>query len=328
MISLQCGFYHHGEELHKAVDTHEPAMTQAGTGRTVRSLRGVTVAFRTADGVRRVLEEIDLALYAGEFVALVGANGSGKSTLARVIAGLSAVSRGQTEGEGRGAIVFQHPEAQIVGETVYEDVCFGLENLAVPTAEMPHRARAALDRVGLRRPPDQPVASLSGGQKQLLAAAGNLVLEPRLLVFDESTSMLDPAGRQRLLLAARALADGGTCVVWVTQWMDEAAQADRVVALAQGRVVFDGSPAAFFYGGECMRLGFEPPYVVRAAQALRQRGIEVGQPLTAEALADAIARAVAKHGGTCRPARGQGCEDAALSAPPPLALAQGKEGTP
>lgn len=281
MISLQSGFYHSREAVHKPMA--EPP---------VRELRDVSVAFRSGDGVRTVLRDLQLTLSAGEWVALVGRNGSGKSTLARVLAGLLPVSKGEMISRGRAAIVFQQPEAQIIGETVYEDVSFGLENLAVPTEQMPGRVQAALTAVGLDKPAEAPVHPLSGGQKQLLAVAGNLVLEPALLVFDEATSMLDPSSRHRLLHLSRRLAQEGACIVWVTQWMEELAFADRVVALADGTVVFDGPPDAFFYEGACEALGFDPPYAVRAALALAQAGIDLGRVLTVEALTEAIARAV------------------------------------
>ncbi|PWK13073.1 ATP-binding cassette domain-containing protein [Tumebacillus permanentifrigoris] len=260
-------------------------------------LAEVSVAFTGAEGIHPVLQELDLEIARGEWVSLVGRNGSGKSTLGRVLAGLLPVSRGTVErADGRVQLVFQNPDAQIVGETVWEDVCFGLENLAVPPEEMPKRVESALGLVGLLPKKDAEVTTLSGGQKQLLAVAGCLAMEAETLVFDEATSMLDPESRARLLQVAEALHRAGRTVLWITQWMDEVAHAERVVALEAGRVVFDGTPEAFFYDGgvegasdsvgasraedsvlekrtPCEVLGFAPPYVVQVARALERRGV-------------------------------------------------------
>jgi energy-coupling factor transport system ATP-binding protein len=253
-------------------------------------LSGVGVAFASAEGVHKVLDGIDLQVRQGEWIALIGQNGSGKSTLAKVLCGLCPVSRGDVE---RGALqvqmVFQNPEAQIVGETAYEDVCFGMENRAVDPSEMPERARAALEKVGLARKIDQSVTTLSGGQKQLLGIAGCLAVEADVIVFDECTAMLDPASREMVIGVAQELQKQGKTLIWITQWMEELAYADRVVALASGRVAYDGAARAFFYDGVCRELGFVPPYVVQVAESLREKGAVLAeQPLTAQELCEAV----------------------------------------
>jgi energy-coupling factor transport system ATP-binding protein len=253
-------------------------------------LSGVTVAFRTPEGIHKALDEVDLKIRQGEWVALIGHNGSGKSTLAKVLSGLCPVSRGEVEQSGSNVqMVFQHPEAQIVGETVYEDICFGLENRAVDPEEMPERARFALEKVGLSHLLHRPVTELSGGQKQLLSIAGCLAMEAETLVFDECTAMLDPASREMVLSVAKELHRQGKTLIWITQWMEELAHADRVVALERGRVAYDGEARTFFYEGVCERLGFVPTYAVQVAQRLREKGVELSaRPLTPEELSEAV----------------------------------------
>jgi energy-coupling factor transport system ATP-binding protein len=245
------------------------------------SLEQAAVAFRTPQGVRMALGETTLQVRRGEWVALVGRNGSGKSTLAKLLAGLCPLSRGQlTVRPGtRVRLVLQNPDAQIVGETVREDIGFGLENDAVDPILMEEKVRAALELVGLQVAPEHPTSELSGGQKQLLAVAGCLALEADVLVCDEVTSMLDPLARQRLLAVVDALHRSGTTVIWVTQLLEEAAYASRVVALGSGGVAYDGDSRGFFYDcgtpgqpGPCERLGFQPPFAVQVAKRLFRHG--------------------------------------------------------
>jgi energy-coupling factor transport system ATP-binding protein len=262
----------------------------------------ISVAFATQGEPVFALRDVSLTIRQGEWVALVGRNGSGKSTLGRVLAGLCPVSKGTVrrtlpESPTRlgVAVVFQNPDAQIVGQTVYEDVCFGLENLGVPEAELHSRAMQALSRVGLLAKRDHRVETLSGGQKQLLCIASALALEPAVMVFDEATSMQNPGARAAILDVVRHLHRTGMTVVWITQWMSELAFADRVVALEDGRLVFDGSVPAFFYAEQpgapspCETLGFEAPFAVQVATRLRGRGLfPDARPVTPEDLAAVV----------------------------------------
>ncbi len=265
-------------------------------------LNGVSVVFPDsqdglAEGERTVLGDITLRVQRGEWLAVVGPNGSGKSVLARVMGGLCAVSRGTVQHTGRTAIVFQNPDAQIIGDTVREDVCFALEMNAIPEPETLGRLHMALSAVGLTALADDATEHLSGGQKQLLASAAAVALLPDVAIFDEATSMLDPAARERVTAVARRLHRRGAAIVWVTQWLEELALADRVIALANGRIVHDGTPAAFFYGdpaeteeSPCDRLGFAPPFVVQTARELFTRcGPLPIWPLTPEELAHCVA---------------------------------------
>ena len=238
----------------------------------VRGLR-----YRYAGAAGDALTDVDLIVNEGEFVAVVGANGSGKSTLARLLGGLSrpaaAVRAAVCEhdllsDDGHFAVrrdvgvLFQNPDNQLVGATVEEDVAFGLENLALPSPEIARRVDQTLSRFGLDELRLREPHLLSGGQRQRTALAGVLAVPRRVLVLDEPTAMLDPAGRDEVLAAVRREADDGLTVVLVTQEMDEVLLADRVVALAAGRTVFDGLPAALFADTGLLRelsLGLPPP---------------------------------------------------------------------
>lgn len=249
-----------------------------------------------------VLKDLTLTIPEGEWLAIVGTNGSGKSTLGRVLAGLSDISRGtlfdQQGNRPFAPFVFQNPEAQNLGDTVQEDVYFGLDCHGMAKEEMATRTQRALNLVSLGTQRHRKVSELSGGQKQRLALADALALESDSLVFDEATSMLNPLSRQAVLKVVRQLHQRGTTVVWITQWLDELADASRVLALADGEVAFDGTPREFFYGrvdesqareSPCEQLGFRPPYVVALARELHERGYLHGlQPVSEEDFVEAF----------------------------------------
>ncbi len=206
------------------------------------------------------LRGIDLQIYPGEYVAIIGANGSGKSTLARHLNALLLPSQGRVLAAGvptedtarRGELrrvvqmVFQQPDSQIVATTVEEDVAFGPENFGVPESEMPAHVQAALETVGMWDLRARPPHRLSAGQKQRVAIAGALALRPRALILDEATSMLDPAGRRAVVEVLRLFQAQGTTLVTITHEMEEAAEASRVVVLQRGQVVMDGDPHEIF----------------------------------------------------------------------------------
>ena len=248
---------------------------------------------------------VDLEVAAGEFVAVVGANGSGKSTLARLLGGLErptaahhAVTCGHDLLSESGrlsarqdvGVLFQDPENQLVAQCVEEDIAFGLENLAWP----PERIRARVDEMlvrfslgDLRR---REPHLLSGGQKQRTALAGVLAVPRRVLVLDEPTAMLDPAGREEVLAAVRELHGEGLSVVYVTQEMDEVTDADRVVALERGVETYSGAVRSLFRDhGLVRRLGLGLPAAGELALALSERRVELaGPPLTLDELVAAL----------------------------------------
>jgi len=251
------------------------------------------------------LRGVDLAIERGEFVALVGPNGSGKSTLARHFNGLLLPTAGQVWVDGlltsdprhlwqvrqRVGMVFQNPDNQLVASTVEEDVAFGPENLALPPDEIRRRVNEALNIVGLQDYRTHPPQMLSGGQKQLVAVAGALATRPSCIVFDEPTSMLDPPGRRQVLETIRWLnAEEGITVVLITQSMDEAATARRVLGMHAGRIVMDGPPEEIFGQEERLRaFGLDLPPAAGIACRLRDLGIPLSSNLlTVEALARAL----------------------------------------
>lgn len=248
-----------------------------------------------------VLHSLSGTIYKGEWLTIAGRNGSGKSVLARLLAGLDGRYEGEMGRSSEGSsvrLVMQNPEAQLIGETVREDILLGMECAGLPPGEMEERMEAALAAAGLKGLEDRPVKRLSGGQKQLLAIAGALAVHPEVLVADEATSMLDPQSRRSLLETLRALQTRGITIVHITQLLEEAAYADRLWALDGGELVYSGDPAGFFYGpdGEsrvegspCKAAGLHPPLAVEIAWELKEQGLLDGRyPLTPEELEKAV----------------------------------------
>lgn len=230
------------------------------------------------------LKDVSLQFHEGEFAVILGANGSGKTTLARHLNGLLLPTVGRVTVthldtrdrschgiiRQRVGMVFQHPEDQIVATTVEEDVAFGPENLGLPPSEIRQRVDAAIEAVGLEAHRHRPPHMLSAGQMQRLALAGVLAMRPRVVVFDEATTMLDPAGRRMALALMAELRAAGMAVLFVTHNMEEAALADRAVVLSNGNVVFDGTPRELFMQQSLEDWGLEPPPVVELGGRLRR----------------------------------------------------------
>ena len=213
---------------------------------------------------QKALNGVSLEIREGEFLAIVGHNGSGKSTLAKMLNALLLPDSGTVTVFGmdtadedltldirkRVGIVFQNPDNQIVTTVVEEDVGFGPENLGVPTAEILERVHSALEAVGMTDYAKSAPHMLSGGQKQRIAIAGVLAIRPDVLVLDEATAMLDPIGRKAVLdIAQRMNKELGITVVMITQYMDEAVLADRVVVMNGGRIAMEGTPQEIFSRG-------------------------------------------------------------------------------
>jgi energy-coupling factor transporter ATPase len=261
------------------------------------------VSFRYGADGPWALSDVELEVAPGEVVALVGGNGSGKSTLARLANGLLRPQSGHVlvgglstateddvwELRARVGLLFQDPEDQIVGATVEDDVAFGLENRGVPRGEMRTRVTEVLAALGLAAEAATEPHLLSGGQKQRLALAGVVVLAPQVLVLDEPTSMLDPRGREEVLGALRALTGQGVGVLLITQHMDEALEADRLVALERGRIGWEGDPATFFRSGAHRRFPLGTPPVLSLAEDLGLGALpEMRLPLTEDELVAAL----------------------------------------
>ncbi len=227
--------------------------------------------------------DISLQIREGEWVALVGANGSGKTTLARHLNGLFTPSQGKVlvqdldSADPRNlpqirawvGMVFQSPEDQIVSSLVREDTAFGLENLGIPAEEIHKRVEDALIRVGMWEQRDRPPHLLSAGQIQRVALAGVLAMQPRCIIFDETTAMLDPVGKRDVLEQMRELHAQGITVVMITHSMEEVAFASRAILLDEGRLRFDGTPAELFARPDLLSAcHLEPPPAVLAGQLL------------------------------------------------------------
>ena len=261
----------------------------------------LTFRYTTEEGVApTVLDEVTLSIEAGSFVAILGHNGSGKSTLAKHMNAILLPSGGKVYVSGMDTadedllldirrqvgMVFQNPDNQIVASVVEEDVAFGPENLGVPSEEIRHRVDKALRAVGMTEYARHAPHLLSGGQKQRVAIAGVLAMQPRCIVLDEPTAMLDPVGRREVLSTIRTLnREKGLTVVLITHHMDEAAQADRLVVMNDGRIVADGAPVDVFRDVDGLRaLGLEAPETVTLLHELRNAGVDV--PLDALSVDD------------------------------------------
>ena len=249
-------------------------------------------SYPAAEGVTPVvLDGVSLSIEEGSFVAVLGHNGCGKSTLAKHMNAILLPSGGTVYVDGidtaddsrlldiRRAVgmVFQNPDNQIVANVVEEDVAFAPENLGVPPAEIRQRVDDALKAVNMYDHREHAPHLLSGGQKQRVAIAGVIAMRPRCIVLDEPTAMLDPIGRKDVLRTIKELnRTRGVTVVLITHHMDEAAQADRLIVMAKGRVVADGAPKAVFSRVEELRkVGLTVPQTTQLLWELRQAGYNV-----------------------------------------------------
>lgn len=207
-----------------------------------------------------VFEHLDLTIAQGTFVVILGHNGCGKSTLAKHFNAILLPHLGEVMVYGMDTrdenetipirktvgMVFQNPDNQIVATVVEEDVAFALENLGVPTGEMRTRVDDAMKLAGIYEQRNKAPHKLSGGQKQRVAIAGVIAMRPDCLILDESTAMLDPRGRAQVMKTIRNLRDAGISIVSITHYMEEAAQADRILVMSRGRIVMEGTPKQVF----------------------------------------------------------------------------------
>lgn len=261
--------------------------------KTIIEARGVCFTY---DGAKApAVQDVNLSVAEGEFLAILGRNGSGKSTFAKLLNALQLPTAGtltvngiepQTEDDcyevrKSCGMVFQNPDNQIVTTIVEEDCAFGLENLGTPPEEIRRRVDDALRSVGMSDFAQASPSMLSGGQKQRIAVAGVLAMRPRIIVFDESTAMLDPIGRRDVFSLARKLnLEEGITVVWITHFMEEAALADRLVVMDGGRIALEGAPKdVFSQTGRVLALGLDVPEMMKLADALRSSGLKLPKGL-------------------------------------------------
>ena len=269
------------------------------------------LTFSYPDAPAPALDGVTLDIYPGSFVAVLGANGSGKSTLAKHLNAILRPTAGRVLVRGldtaapenlipirrRVGMVFQNPDNQIVANVVEDDVAFAPENLGVEPSEIRRQVDGALRHVGMYDYRLHAPHLLSGGQKQRVAIAGVLAMQPEVLVLDEPTAMLDPRGRQEVVDTVEALCrSDGITVVLITHHMDEAARADRLILMHQGRVVMDDTPRKVFSRVEELEaLRLEAPVATELACQLKAAGMD----LNADVLTPAEC-AAAIGGALCR----------------------------
>ncbi len=204
---------------------------------------------------QQAIHDLSLDVHRGEWLSILGHNGSGKSTLSKLLIGLLRAQSGSIEIDGdllrpetvqtirqKVGIVFQNPDNQFVGVTVKDDIAFGLENLQVERQEMLRRIHTYAEKVGMEDYLEKEPSELSGGQKQRVAIAGILAMQPKIIIFDEATSMLDPKGREMMLESMKALNEEGTTIITITHDLKETVFSDRVLVLKQGSALAIGTP--------------------------------------------------------------------------------------
>ncbi|MDR0904311.1 MAG: energy-coupling factor transporter ATPase [Ruminococcus sp.] len=245
-----------------------------------------------------VLEHINLNIKKGEFVAILGHNGSGKSTLAKLCNAILTPSSGVVLSYGfdtsdeqnlfdirkKIGMVFQNPDNQLVATVVEEDVAFGLENIGVPTDEMRKRVDEALRAVDMYEYREHAPHKLSGGQKQRVAIAGIIAMKPECIVLDEPTAMLDPRGRNEVMNTIRMLnRDYGITIVLITHYMEEAAEADRIIVIDGGAVMLDGKPEDVFSQVALLKsVGLDVPQVTDLMYCLKEQGFPADTHIISE----------------------------------------------
>lgn len=257
------------------------------------------------EGITRAVDEVDLDIKAGDFIAVLGHNGSGKSTLAKHINAILYPTEGTVWVDGmdttkeehlweirqEAGMVFQNPDNQIIGQVVEEDVGFGPENLGVPTKEIWERVEESLKAVGMYEFRKYSPNKLSGGQKQRVSIAGVIAMHPKCIVLDEPTAMLDPNGRKEVIRAVRALNDvEGITVVLITHYMEEIIHADKVFVMDKGRIAMEGTPREIFSHVEKLKqLRLDVPQVTLLAHELKKGGLNIPEGiLTTQELIKAL----------------------------------------
>lgn len=248
---------------------------------------------------------VDLDIKKGEFLVVLGHNGSGKSTLAKHMNALLLPTGGQVYVDGmdtcnseymweirnKAGMVFQNPDNQIVATIVEEDVAFGPENLGVEPSEIRKRVDEALHKVKMYEYRKHAPHLLSGGQKQRIAIAGILAMKPNCIIFDEPTAMLDPSGRKEVIETIKDInKNNGITIVLITHYMEEAAEADRIVVMDKGTLVMEGTPREIFSNVPVMKdIGLDVPQMTELAYELKKSGISIDSDiLTIDEMVNAL----------------------------------------
>lgn len=257
------------------------------------------------EGITTAVDNVNLDINPGDFVAILGHNGSGKSTLAKHLNAILYPTEGTVWVDGKdtqkdeyiweirqtAGMVFQNPDNQIIGQIVEEDVGFGPENMGVPTKEIWERVDESLKAVGMYEFRKYSPNKLSGGQKQRVSIAGVIAMHPKCIILDEPTAMLDPQGRKEVIRAVRALNDvERITVILITHYMEEVIYADKVFVMDQGKITLQGTPKEIFSEVERLKeLRLDVPQVTLLAHELRQEGFPIPEGiLTKEELREAL----------------------------------------
>jgi energy-coupling factor transport system ATP-binding protein len=252
------------------------------------------VSFSYSHNSKPVINDVTLDFSQGEYVAIVGPNGSGKSTLAKLINSLLLPSKGEISVAGMDTktfrwdvrskigMVFQNPENQLIASTAEEEVAFGPENLGIPTEEIKNIINTTLKIVDIEKLRYKSPSCLSGGQKQRLAIAAVLAMKPQYIILDEATSMLDKEGKKEILKTIEDLNKHHSLgIIHITHDMDEAARANRIIAMNEGSVIVDDTPKLVFSDvDKLMRIGFKLPKITELANALGNKGIPLSKGIT------------------------------------------------
>lgn len=284
---------------------HKNTQTNDSSAKPIIDAKNLCYTYQGAQ--QPALAKVSLEVTRGEFLAVLGHNGSGKSTLAKLFNALYIPTDGAVWVCGmdtrvdeltydirqNAGMVFQNPDNQLVATIVEEDVAFGLENIGVPPAAIRERVDDALRVVGMTDFRDAAPHMLSGGQKQRIAIAGVIAMRPQVIIFDESTAMLDPHGRKEVLATVSRLnKEEGITIVWITHFMQEAVKADRVLVINEGEVALEGTPREVFSHVDEMRsLRLDVPPMTQLAQSLIAKGIPLRYDiLTVEEMVEEICR--------------------------------------
>jgi energy-coupling factor transport system ATP-binding protein len=257
------------------------------------------------DDTKTTIDDISFSVEEGSYTTIVGHNGSGKSTVAKLLAGLLEKKSGEIKLGGLDlnlknltairsmiGIVFQNPDNQFIGSTVRDDIAFGLENHRVPQEQMDDIINLNAAKVKMTKYLDQEPTRLSGGQKQRVAIAGVLAMKPKILIFDEATSMLDPQGKDEIKkVITRIHEESSLTILSITHDIDEVANSDAVIAMNNGKIAMAGTPHEVFSDEKRLKeIQLDIPFSMKMQGALKRRGLDVGNHLTMEGLVKELCR--------------------------------------
>ena len=269
------------------------------------SVKDMTFEYVSRDSKFRAIDNLNLEVKQGEFVAIIGHNGSGKSTLSKNLNAILVPTEGDiyidgmnTKDEAKlwdirqtAGMVFQNPDNQIVATIVEEDVAFGPENLGIEPKVIRQRVEESLKSVGIYELKDRQPHLLSGGQKQRVAIAGIIAMRPKCIIFDEATAMLDPSGRKEVMNVIKKLnKEENITTLHITHYMEEAVQADRVVVVDKGKKLLEGTPKEVFKNVDLLKkIGLDVPYMTELAGLLREEGLDIDDDiLTVDEMVDKL----------------------------------------